>query len=209
MSELKPKEYKRKDHKEYASSIDLVSESSDIYDLVISSMERHNTRPPVYSNTPEGFEQFKQMTICFIKEIRERNVGAENSKRMRLIPSVEMWATYLGVTRQTINNYEHSYEQYFQDYIKLFKNAIASIKKELAENGKINPMLHVFDFCNNYGYVNTNNFTITPPKADETVFELPTERINRMSLDMSQNKDTDSNNSNITDESLPFLKRKE
>ena len=199
MNELKPKEYKRKSYNEYTSNVETLSDSSDVYDIVIESMERNKTRPPVFSNDPEGFKLFREMTINFIKEVRERNTEAENSKRMRLIPSVEMWALYLGITRQTINNYEHNYNEDYKNFIQQFKNAIATIKKELAENGKINPMLHCFDFCNNYGYVNTNNFTITTKPQTENIYKLPSERIK----DLLQ-KDNPLE-VNPPEEELPFL----
>ena len=210
MSELKSKEYKRKDYKEYNSDIDVLSDSSDVFDIVIESMERTKTRPPVYNNDPEGFNNFRDMTISFIKEVRERNAEAENSKRLRLIPSVEMWALYLGITRQTINNYEHNYESYYKDFIQQFKNAIATIKKELAENGKINPMLHCFDFCNNYGYVNTNYFTLTTEPRKNDVYYLPSEEKEKLGLNSINKKNlSNTQDSNITDsildEPLPYF----
>jgi hypothetical protein len=38
---------------------------------------------------------------------------------------------------------------------------IASAKKQLALNGKIPPVLFMFDSANNHGYVNTNEYKIT------------------------------------------------
>jgi hypothetical protein len=115
-----------------------------------------------------------------------------------------MWSTYLGITRQTINNYEHLYHSYYKDFIQQFKNSIAAIKKELAENGKINPMLHCFDFCNNYGYLNTNVFQITTDSASkESIYALPSERLERIKeryKPINESSDTEK----IVIDDLPF-----
>lgn len=205
MKEIKEKEYKRQNFKDYDSNIDILSASSDVYDIAIESMERHKTRPPVYSNDSEGLKLFIDNTLEYLKEIRERNAEAENSKRMRLIPSIEMWATYLGITRQTIHTYETTYNSDFKDFIQRFKNVIAMVKKELAENGKIPPVIHIFDFVNNHNYLNTNNVTVNQMNPiKENAYELPNERIKKLHIDETPDILETVEAADILDEPLPY-----
>lgn len=207
MSEIKEKEYKRKNFKNYESEIETLSMTSDVYDIAIESLERTKSRPPVYSNDQEGLERFKTMTLEYMKEIRKRNVEAENSKRMRLIPSVEMWAAYLGITRQTIHTYEHNYNAEYKEFIQQFKNVIAAVKKELAENGKIPPVIHIFDFVNNHSYLNTNNVTVnTTTSTDNSSFILPSERVAALLKSDNQEQETQKKTDIfLDDEPLPYL----
>ena len=69
-------------------------------------------------------------------------------------------AVFLGITRQTLNAYERRGGQW-AECIQYAKNVIASLKKQLALNYKIPPMIFAFDFANNHSYVNTNEFRIT------------------------------------------------
>ena len=104
------------------------------------------------------------------------NAGREAEKA--LIPDVENWATYLGLTRQSIFRYEQRSEEW-KDTIQLFKNAIAAYKKEMALHYKIPPMIFAFDMANNHNYINTSEFKMTveavPTKEQEQKAALETE----------------------------------
>lgn len=207
MEELKQKEYKRKNFKNF-EMVETLSDTSDVFDIAIEALEKTKTRPPKFSNDEEGLARFKEMSLEFIKELRKRNIEAENSKRMRLIPSIEMWATYLGITRQTIHTYERTYNKQYNLFILQFKNVIATIKKELAENGKIPPIIHIFDFVNNFQYLNTNNVTINSSAENNEIYEIPSERLNNLLDGATSDNDSegDSEGDLITD--LPCLDRK-
>jgi len=129
-----------------------------ILDMAITSMKSRNGRPCEYSNTEQGLEMFRENTMLFFDYVNEVNQNSELERK--LIPDIEAWATYLGVTRATIFNYEKRGGEWAQT-IQAFKNTMASIKKQLLFNYKIPPMVGVFDLTNNHGYVNSNEFKLT------------------------------------------------
>ena len=92
---------------------------------------------------------------------------------MRLIPDVESWATYLGITRKTILNYEKRGEDW-QNAIAFYKGIITACKKQLALAGKMPPVLAIFDLTNNSDYVNASEFRLsaeTTPEAKQITAE--------------------------------------
>ena len=88
------------------------------------------------------------------------NINANPDLERKLIPDIENWCVFLGITRQTLFNYERRGPEWY-DCIQYYKNAISSVKKQLALNYKIPPMVYVFDATNNHGYVNSNEFKLT------------------------------------------------
>ena len=124
-----------------------------IVDTIIYCSLQNRGRPSEYPNTDEGLDLFNNKTIEYFEYINNINKGAELERQ--LIPDIENWAMFLGITRTTIFNYERRGIEW-QNCIQYYKNAIASIKKQLALNYKIPPMVYVFDATNNHGYVNSN-----------------------------------------------------
>lgn len=131
---------------------------SAILDMTISTMKNRGGRPFEYPQTEQGLTTFRENTIAFFEYVNSVNQNPDLERK--LIPDIEAWATYLGITRVTIFNYEKRGGEWAQT-IQAFKNAMASIKKQLLFNYKIPPMVGVFDLTNNHGYVNSNEFKLT------------------------------------------------
>jgi transcriptional regulator with XRE-family HTH domain len=81
-------------------------------------------------------------------------------------PGVEALALACGVTRGTINRWEHGENgPDRRDIIKKAKQLIASYNEFLALKGKINPVTFIFLSKNNHGYVDKTEVNITTDSA--------------------------------------------
>ena len=98
----------------------------------------------------------------YFAQVRDINRQGE----MRLIPDVESWATYLGITRKTILNYEKRSEDW-RNAIAFYKGIITACKKQLALAGEMPPVLAIFDLTNNSDYVNSSEFRLSAEAAPE------------------------------------------
>lgn len=136
-----------------------------ILDMTIEQCTTRLGRPCVYANDQAGLELFNQNTIEYFKYVHAVNQNADMERK--LIPDIENWAVYLGITRNTLLNYEQRGANW-RDCIQYYKNAISAIKKQLAMTYKIPPMVYVFDATNNHGYVNSNEFKLTTTQPPET-----------------------------------------
>lgn len=161
-TELKPQrtEYKNKGKCAPLEKNDLTA----ILDMTITTSVQRLGRPSEYPNTKEGLQAFIDKTIDYFEYVKAVNENEELEQK--LIPDIENWAVYLGITRQTIFTYEHRTPEW-HDVIANFKNAISACKKQLAMTYKIPPMVAVFDLVNNHGYVNSNEFKLTANVTNE------------------------------------------
>lgn len=167
--EIKP--YKNKGTCEPIATDDMTA----ILTLTIDASVQRLGRPSEYPNTTEGLQSFIDKTIDYFEYVN--TVNANPDLERKLIPDIENWAVFLGVTRMTINTYEHRNPEW-RDTIAYYKNAIASVKKQLALNYKIPPMVAVFDLVNNHNYVNSNEFKLTA----QTTVEHDTNNLERQLL---------------------------
>lgn len=131
---------------------------SAILDMAIDVSTSRAGRPAEYPFTTEGLDRFINKTIDYFEYVNSINANPELERK--LIPDIENWAMYLGITRQTIWAYQNRGREW-KDTIDYYKNVIAAVKKQLAMNYKIPPMVYVFDATNNHGYVNSNEFKLT------------------------------------------------
>ena len=148
-------------YKTHKSAKCLPMETDDttaILDMIIEKSTERMGRPCQYENNKRGLDTFIQGTISYFEHVNAINSNPDMERK--LIPDIESWAVYLGITRATIFNYEQRDSQW-RDVIQYYKNAIASVKKQLALNFKIPPMIMAFDFTNNHNYCNTNEFKLT------------------------------------------------
>lgn len=106
----------------------------------------------------ESVEEFKEVAEKYIVYIRER--AAEG---VRLIPDIEGFCSFAGISRDTLNDWERTRPGEYSDTIKRFKTGIAAYKKQLAFSGKIPAIVFATDFNNNHGY------TQAPQKIDLNV----------------------------------------
>jgi hypothetical protein len=141
-----------------------------ILDMAIEVSSRRLGRPANYGANKAGLEAFINATIEYFEYVN--TINANPDLKQKLIPDIESWAVYIGCTRMTINNYEHRGREW-QEVISYYKNVIGAVKKQLALNYKIPPMVYVFDSVNNHNYYNSNEYrlTIDTPKQEQTQAE--------------------------------------
>ena len=148
-------------YKTHKSAKCLPMETDDttaILDMIIDKSTERMGRPCQYDKGKKGLEEFIQNTLSYFEYVNAVNSNPDMERK--LIPDIESWAVYLGITRNTILNYESRGNEWYE-VIQFYKNCIASTKKQLALNFKIPPMIMAFDFTNNHGYCNTNEFKLT------------------------------------------------
>lgn len=109
--------------------------------------------------TVEAFTEIVEKYISYIEE--------QAKKGVRLIPDIEGFCCFAGISRDTLNDWERTRPGEYSDTIKRFKNAVASYKKQLALDGKIPPLVFATDFNNNHGYVQQTKIDIQPTKPLE------------------------------------------
>ena len=97
-----------------------------------------------------------------------------NKEDVRLIPDIEGLASYLGVSRDRVNEWERTNYNGFADTIKRTKNSIAAFKKQLALHGKIPPIVFATDFNNNHGYTQKQEFAL---EVKQPLEDIPAEEI--------------------------------
>lgn len=121
---------------------------------------------PLYANSPEGLKAFKSDSERYLAYVRDVNRTPTEGGKLRLVPDIESWAAYLGVTRHMITGYERRGEDW-KAAIEAVKGIITACKKQLAFTGKMPPVLAIFDLTNNAGYVNASEFRLTADAAPE------------------------------------------
>lgn len=80
----------------------------------------------------ETVEEFTEVAEKYILYIKDR--AAEG---VRLVPDVEGFCSFAGISRETLNNWETARPGAYSDTIKRLKTSIAAFKKQLAFAGKI------------------------------------------------------------------------
>lgn len=132
---------------------------------------------------PRKYETVEQLQEGIEKYIDY--IAAQNAAGVSLIPDVEGLALFLGISRSTLYEWQNARPGEFSDTIKRAINAIAAVKKQLALNGKIPPIVFATDFNNNHGYVQQQKIEVSaarkleelPQKAD-IMRRLPTRTAN-------------------------------
>lgn len=122
-----------------------------------------------YPHTAEGLALFKEKSIRFLEYVRDQNRIADDEGKRRLVPSIEAWACYCGISRQTILEYQKQRSQDWKDFVVWMKNAIQGCKSQLAICGKVPPAIFIFDSVNNSGYANTDTIRIQPIAEHESL----------------------------------------
>jgi hypothetical protein len=131
---------------------------ADLDNMMLEAIKHCGGTPAKYADDAQGLELFKQRTLDYFQHIADTNEG--KSADRALIPSVEMWASFMGLTRKTLALYAKRGGEWGQ-VIEFYKGVIVTYKGELAAHYKIPPMIHIFDMTNNYGYYNTSEYKLT------------------------------------------------
>lgn len=102
----------------------------------------------------------------------------ETGQRM----TVEKMALALGITRETLHNWETGRTQNSRrmDIIKKAKDAIATYDAEMVTSGKMNPVPYIFRAKNYYGMRDQTDVVVTPnnPLGEQTAPEQLEEYLN-------------------------------
>jgi hypothetical protein len=97
-------------------------------------------------------------------------IESKAAEGARLIPDIEGFCCFAGISRDTLNDWERTRPGEYSDTIKRFKTSVAAYKKQLALNGKIPPIVFATDFNNNHGYIQQHTLEVQATKKLE---ELP------------------------------------
>ena len=130
--------------------------------------ERGAGRLSNYPDNQEGLEAFVFATQQYFQYIADAN--KENAEK--LIPDIEGWCIFLGITKQTVLNYAKR-SQNWADAIEYIKESILAAKKQLAFRFKIPPVVYLNDVSNNHNYLNTNEFKLVT--SNESRGNMPTQ----------------------------------
>lgn len=132
------------------------NELSEMYKMARENMEglrERGGRPPAF----ETVRDLQNGIINYWKYLEDANRG-----ELKLIPDVEGLCTFLGITRTTLMEWENTNYNGFSATIKIVKNDIASVKKQLGEQNKIPALVLAMDFNNNHGYTQKQEVTVVP-----------------------------------------------
>lgn len=144
----------------------LLTESDDlqgITSLCIESLKKHKGKQAIYGLNE--LPRFIEDVTAYFQMLHDCNEDLDPNKQ--LFPSIEGLCVFLGLTRKTFSAYAKRNAEW-NEAIEQTRNAIVSVKVQLASHGRIPSLVHIFDLTNNYGFFNTNQFTLTAePPRDE------------------------------------------
>ena len=132
-----------------------------------------------YTPDKAGLDDFRDKTEAYFGFIVQANKSIEGK---RLCADIEGWCGALGITRATLGHYLKTRSPEWVDYIEYIKGVIVGMKKQFMLNGRIPPIVGIFDLTNNHGYFNTNTFSkreeekpmaIRQELTAEELFKLP------------------------------------
>lgn len=112
-----------------------------------------------YPPTQEGLDLFIARSTAYLRYVDEQNMELTDSPK--LIPDVESWCVYCGITRRQMYQFKERKSGDWEGFINYFLEVIASSKKQLALNGNIPSVIAMFDMVNNHEYHNTSEYKIT------------------------------------------------
>ena len=116
-----------------------------------------------YPNDDMGYEAFRTNSISYLEYVQQVNASGNLKKQM--IPDIEGWTNYIGITRDKLRYMQKSRSEKWATLIDQMKNGILACKKQLMLNGQISPVTAIFDLTNNHGYANSSEFKIN--KSDD------------------------------------------
>lgn len=148
-----------------------VSDIEAVQEIGIRAIRRGIFR---YENTSEGLNDFKDRSLEYLAYVHDVNVVGSGKT---LVPDIESWAAYCGISRVAIHKYEHGRGAEWVEFIQYMRNIIASFKKQLLFNGQIPQVIGIFDMTNNHGYINSSEFKFenksvtSEVRSAESIFE--------------------------------------
>ncbi len=153
---------------------DYEGQSPDLLELtqnIIDGLEAYKQGSrEKYPNNLEGFQTFRERTIAYFRRIEEFNRDSDPDSKYGLVPDIEGWSIWLGISRQTLRTYEKRSGD-FGEFIRYTKTAILGYKKRQAESFRMPPILYLFDATNNHDYYSTNQFTVKMEQQQSDEYE--------------------------------------
>lgn len=156
-------------YKRYKEGEDYLPVEADETRAMIEMVKRQFLSPKVRGRRKyPHVDDFRAVIIEYFDYIGDSNDAGAN-----LIPDVEGFCTFAGISRETLNDWQRSRPGEFSETIGDLKNAIASCKKQLALRGKIPPIVFATDFNNNHGYTQKQTVELQPvnPLGDTPSWE--------------------------------------
>lgn len=175
--ELQP--YKGK--KGSGSKLALPMQTGDLVsflNMAIDESVKRMGRPAVYPPDNQGLDNFVQKSIDYFEHVNAVNSNPDIQDK--IIPDVESYAIFLGITRKTLLMYQRR-GGIWDEVISQFKEVIVAAKKQLAFTYRIPPIFAVFDLVNNGDYYNTNEFKPVPVEI-ETRKNTPDDQARELGL---------------------------
>ena len=134
----------------YKEGIDYSPPDPDMMETVLQMAKTANVRMKHRGGRPPVFATVEELQAA-IDDYWNYLIEANRMKCV-LIPDVEGLALYIGVSRETLNQWERNRSE-FSDVIKTAKTAIAATKKQMGYHGNLPPVVLAMDMNNNHGYV--------------------------------------------------------
>lgn len=149
---------RRQVYKRYEEGEDYLPVEADETRAMIEMVKRQFLNPKVRARRKyPDLEDFKAVIVEYFNYIADSNDAGSN-----LIPDVEGFCTFAGISRETLNDWQRTRPGEFAETIGDLKNAIAACKKQLALRGKIPPIVFATDFNNNHGYTQKQTVELQP-----------------------------------------------
>jgi len=149
---------RRQVYKRYEEGEDYLPVEADETRAMIEMVKRQFLSPKVRARRKyPDLEDFKAVIVEYFNYIADSNDAGSN-----LIPDVEGFCTFAGISRETLNDWQRTRPGEFAETIGDLKNAIAACKKQLALRGKIPPIVFATDFNNNHGYTQKQTVELQP-----------------------------------------------
>lgn len=152
-------------------------DQTEALSIAITSLKKHGGSGAIYPDNDEGFALFRERTINYLQHVQDVNM--DESMERKLIPDMESWAVFCGITRQTLHTYEKRGGRW-SDFICLTKEGITAVKKQLSFTYKIPPVVAIFDLTNNHGYRNTSQVEIATETEEKTAPRMSEEELQRI-----------------------------
>jgi hypothetical protein len=151
----KYKRFKEGEDYEAVDAKDMVA----LTDNILGNLEQ--LRADIQIGRPRKYEtvqEFLSIVEAYIQYIRDANIDG-----VRLVPDIEGLCAFMNISRDTLNDWEHTRLGLYSDTIKSVKNQLAFAKKQLALKGKIPPIVFATDFNNNHGYTQKQEVALSIP----------------------------------------------
>ena len=171
-------DYKRKKGSGYDVLPMTGDDVSDILQLAIDTAQKQGVTR--YENSERGLEAFRQRSLDYFQYIKEQNESADSASSARVIPSIESWAVFMGMSRMALLTYEKQRGDAWRDVIGYFKNCIQACRSQLADRNRLPVVAYIFSSVNSYsGYSNTSEikFSGIPEKEEMRISTETPEQI--------------------------------